>query len=257
MFAKKAHDLRSRDFPAAKLSAKAFRSPLPWFSSLYFYVGLRRDCPELLEEIIHLDPGGETESWIKAFSLSDILLAAYTTPYNVITKGVVRAAIGIAKIHSDVLAEKRWGLDTLPHIHILGLIQYLFKQRYGYEFLKNAMPDAVQEIVLSDEELETAKAYAIFFISNAYKELGGKDNFDFLLVDELKPLPLPIQVYLTAAAPTFRGKAKRSANTRSACWKTNIRSDPKLQNYVTGLFERPASSVRDGEQKRLAGKKIF
>jgi NACHT domain len=253
LFAKKALDQRSAQFPATKITHKAF-SPY-WFNSLYFYVGLRRDCEDLLAEVIDLEPQGETESWIKAFSLSDVMLAAYTTPYNVIIKGIVQAALGVAKIHGDVLAGKSaWGLDALPHIHILGLMQYLFKQRYAYEFLQKAMPDAVQEIMLSTEGKDT-KAYAVFFISMAYKKLGGKDNFDFLLTDDLKPLPMPLQIYLTAAAHEMQGKSK-ALRKHEKRMLDSIRSDPKLRLYATGLFEKPASALRDPQPtKRLQDKK--
>jgi hypothetical protein len=252
LFAKKAHDQRSTQFPAAKLSHKAF-SPY-WFNSLYFYVGLRRDCPELLAEIIELEPENETEDWIKAFSLSDLMLAAYTTPYDVITRGIVRSAVSVAKIHSNVISgHSAWGLDALPQIHILGLMQYIFKQRHAYEFLQKAMPDAVQEIILSTETRDT-KAYAIFFLSMAYKKLGGKDNFDFLLTDELKPLPLPLQVYLTASAHEMQGKSK-ALRKHEKRMLDSIKSDPKLRSYVNALFERPASSLHATHAKKALGNK--
>jgi NACHT domain len=240
LFAKKVHEQRSHKFPSMHLAEKAF-TPY-WVNTLYFYVGLQPDCPDLLKEIIELDPGNETAAWIKTFYLADMLLAAYTTPYNVITEGVKTAALHATELYFKIISgESLWGLDELPEIHILGLLQYFFKQRYAYEFLQNAIPEAVQEIALSNES-SNKKGFAIFFLSMTYKQLGGKDNFDFLLTDELKPLPMPIQVFLASAAHEMKGKSKLLRRHEKRILD-GLKKDPKLRNYVKGLFERPARSV--------------
>lgn len=240
LFAKKAYEQRSKNFPQRNLSANAFHPY--WTTPLYFYVGLQRDCPALLNEIIDLVPDNEGKELIKVLTTADLLLAAYSTPYKIITRGVATAALDLAKMHARIVSGgSTFGLDQLPPIQLLAVLQYIFSRRYAYKFLLQAIPEAVLDILMSSETREI-KAYAIFFLSHAYKELDGKDSFDFLLTDELKPLPFPIEVFMTVAAKDLETKSKALRKHLKHVME-GIRANGKLKAQLAYLFERPVHTI--------------
>ena len=64
-----------------------------WINIFFFYLGLRKDCPAELRAIHSMAPSTELRAWIKVINLSNYLLAAYTTPYEVIVEGVEAAVV--------------------------------------------------------------------------------------------------------------------------------------------------------------------
>ena len=70
-----------------------------WMNTFFFYLGLRKDCPNELQAIFEMPMVSEQEEWLKIISLSNYLLAAYTTPYEVIEEGVRNVAVAAAELY--------------------------------------------------------------------------------------------------------------------------------------------------------------
>lgn len=188
--------------------------------------------------------------WLKTFTLSDFLLAGYATPYQVITHGIEEAALSLSRIYRDVTAgiNAQLELDKMPQMQLLWLMQYFFKHRYGYPFFENAIPNAVETIVLSSQDKDI-KAFAVFFLSVAYKELGGKDNFDFLLSEELSPLPLPIDLALGLEAKGLKAKSKALKRYEKHL-RDNLQRDPKTRKLIDDLFYKPITQPAASKRHR-------
>lgn len=237
----------------AKITPKAFEPY--WINSVFFYIGLQRDCPELLTELIDIEPTDDLRLGIKTFTLSDFLLAGYATPYHVIIRGVKQSALTLAQIFKTLVSGKAdLGLEGMPAMQALWIVQYCFKHRYGYAFFEKAIPEAVQEVVLSDADKDV-KAFAVFFLSVAYKELGGRDNFDFLLTDELQPLPLHINMALLSESANLKAKSKLFIRHEKH-FRESMRRDPKLRKVTEDLFYRPLrlAEVAAGKDNGKQGK---
>ena len=69
-----------------------------WMNTFFFYLGLRKDCPRDLQAIFKMPTDSELEEWLKIMSVSDYLLAAYTTPYQVVEEGVRNVAVTAAEL---------------------------------------------------------------------------------------------------------------------------------------------------------------
>ena len=88
---------KSSDREALDIDERAFA--VYWSNVFFFYMGLRKDSPDELKAILNLSPLSEPETWMKVINLSTYLLAAYTTPYEVITQGVKAAVVSAAELY--------------------------------------------------------------------------------------------------------------------------------------------------------------
>ena len=77
-----------------------------WMNTFFFYLGLRKDCPNELQEICEMTTGSELEEWLKIINVSNYLLAAYTTPYQVIEEGVRNVAVTAAELYRKVVTQR-------------------------------------------------------------------------------------------------------------------------------------------------------
>ena len=78
-----------------------------WMNMFFFYLGLRKDCPTDLQAIFEIPTGSELEEWLKIISVSDslLLLAAYTTPYQVVEEGVLNVALTAAELYRKIVTQ--------------------------------------------------------------------------------------------------------------------------------------------------------
>ena len=134
-----------------------------WMNTFFFYLGLRKDCPDELSAIIKMQTESELEEWLKIFNISNYLLAAYTTPYRIIERGVRDVVVTAAKLYRKIVTQgsKMW-FGGMPRMHLLYLLQMFMRQGYSYSFFSKAIEDAalrIDESALDDE----TKAYALFF----------------------------------------------------------------------------------------------
>ena len=77
-----------------------------WMNTFFFYLGIRKDCPEVLRDIINLTPSKGNERWLKIFNLGNYLMAAYTSPYQVISDGFTQLMLEAAELYKDIASKK-------------------------------------------------------------------------------------------------------------------------------------------------------
>ena len=225
-----------------------------WMNMFFFYLGLRKDCPNDLRAIIDMPTSSEVEDWLKIVNMSNYLLAAYATPYRVIEDGVRDMAVTAANLYRKIVAQgsETW-LSVLPQMHLLYLLQMFIRQGYSYSFFAKAIEDAALRI--DDSTLEdTTKAYALFFLNVAYIDIGSGENgetFDFMLKRVRKALPVDLQL---ALGHEGKGTTERTALMRKQD-KHLRRVLPRgsaLEVLKTDLYERPVNAVvKQASNKRL------
>ena len=118
-----------------------------WSNIFFFHLGLRKDCPEELRAIFNISSLTELQVWMKVINLSNYLLAAYTTPYQVISEGVKIAAVSAADLYLAVCTQGSEGpFGKLSKMHVLYIFQRIVRQGYSFSFLEKAIEDAALEI---------------------------------------------------------------------------------------------------------------
>jgi hypothetical protein len=235
-YAKDAH--RNTTFPLEQRALSLY-----WMNTVFFYLGLLKDCPELLDKIESLTPTNELETWIKLVNLSNYLLAGYASPYEVIERGIHDVFLGASHLFLEIATRKtESAFASLSHMHLLWLIQMVMRDSYSYDFFKAAFESAALQIDASNEP-DDVKAVAIFLLNVAYIDIAEDETFDVLL--ERFKGTLPIDVSLA-----IRHEAKDS-QSRTALVKKRIRllkrvldDSPQAKARVKELYERPIAQLK-------------
>ena len=230
-----------------------------WMNTVFFYLGLRKDCPDDLRAIIGMPTGSESEEWLKVLNVSNYLLAAYTTPYEVIEEGVRNVALTAAQLYRKIVTQgsETW-FSCLPQMHVLYFLQMFIRQGYSYSFFTKAIENAALYIDDSSLDDET-KAYALFFLNVAYIDIGNGgsgETFDFMLERVQKNLPVDLQLAL--------GHEGKKAKERTALMRKQDRHlrrvlprGKALDMFNRDLYERPVNAVieESSRPKRNQGEK--
>lgn len=242
-FAEYFYALGVQDKPI-NLEEKAFN--LYWANTVFFYLGLKRDCPDLLKTLIDIKPASESERWLRVINLGNYFLSAHASPYNIISEGVTQVAIDAAYLFDDVIENKIESFfSKLPHMHVLYMMQYLIREGYSYDFFKTSIEESALRINDSNHP-EKIKAYAIFLLNVAYIDMGETDSFDFLLEDYSKSLPLDLS--LAIAHETERIEAKTALfKKHDAKIRKLIKRSSSLKAYIDELYNTPLKELQEKE----------
>ena len=215
-----------------------------WMNTFFFYFGLRKDCPDDLLATFEMPTESESEEWRKIIHLSNYLLAAYTTPYHVVEKGVRHIAVTAAELYQKIIKEgSETSFSNLPRMHLLFLLQLFIRKGYSYAFFKNAIEDAALRIDDSLLDNET-KAYALFFLNVAYIDIPNDKNetFDFMLSRIKDALPVDLQLALGHEGKNIKERTKLMRKQDRRLRRMRPRGNaPNV--WMKNLYERPISDV--------------
>lgn len=218
------------------LEERAFH--LYWMNTIFFYLGILKDCPGVLNELIELSPTREAERWFKVINMANYMLAAYASPYRVITDGITKTAIETANLFKDIVCSRIDSpFEGFSHMSLLFLMQLLVRDSYSYEFFKNAIEEAALKIDGGQFEEDT-KAYALFFLNVAYIDLGGEETFDFLLKSHSTNLPidLALAIHHESSRVKERTTLMRKQDRRV---KHLLKGNAVLKANITKMYEQP------------------
>ena len=225
-----------------------------WINTFFFYLGLRKDCPNELQAIFKMPAGSELEEWLKIMTVSNYLLAAYTTPYQVVAEGVRNVAVTAAELYRKIVTQgsEMW-FSSLPQMHLLYLLQMFIREGYSYPFFAKAIEDAALRIDDASLEDET-KAYALFFLNVAYIDIGKGETFDFMLRRIQKALPVDLQFALGHESKKIKERTalmrKQDRRLRRILPRGNA-----LNMFMKNLYERPVDAVVQQSLKAQKKKK--
>ena len=213
-----------------------------WINTFFFYFGLRKDCPNDLQAIFEMPTGSELEEWLKIMSTSNYLLAAYTTPYQVIEEGIRNVAVTAAELYRKIVTQgsEMW-FSGLPRMHLLYLLQMFIREGYSYPFFAKAFEDAALRIDDSSLENET-KAYALFFLNVAYVDIGEGETFDFMLTRIQKDLPVDLQLALRHEGKNVKERSKLMRK-QDRHLRRVLPHGHNLKMFMKSLYERPLNTV--------------
>jgi hypothetical protein len=236
----KAHDLH--------VDGRAFQ--LYWMNVFYFYLGLLKDAPSVLQELIALKPESEGEKWLKVFNMSNFFMAAYLTPYDVIAQGVGRIMEEAAELYGDVISGKTGSpFSKISRMHFLFIFQFLMRHGYSYSFFVPALESAALSIDEGRLDEET-KAYALFFLNVAYIDTGIGKSFDFLLKEHAGKLPLDLVLAYNHESENLKERSAlmKKQDKRIKRW---LKQNKELQRTVEQLYQNPIKELTK-EVKKLS-----
>jgi NACHT domain len=213
-----------------------------WMNTFFFYIGLKKDIPEVIEEITNLTPNDAREELLKIINMPNFLMAAYTSPYEVITKGVTKSIVETAQIYERLTnGSLNIGLSRLPRMHLLWLFQTIIRENYSYEFFIPALEESSLRIL--EENLDdSTKMYALFFLNVAYIDSGAGKSFDFLLKDFSKSLPLDILLAYNHESKSIKNKSDLMKKQNKRIKKV-LGGSKDLGTEIQKLYENPIGEM--------------
>ena len=212
---------------------------LQWKNIYFFYIGLHKDCEEILREILALPIESEEEKFTKVINMADYYLAAFTTPYKIVESSLSNLVKDFTDVYFAIITNK---LDTLlnnlPEMLILEFFQVLFRQSYSYEFFLKALEASIIDLITDDKIDNEYKAYALFFISVVFRDLEKENPFDGLIQELQNSLPLPIKFGLLYEAKHIPHQSKLLRKIEKKIMR-ELRKNPSLREYAKQLHEIP------------------
>lgn len=226
------HDLR--------VDARVFQPY--WSTSYFFYIGLTRDCPDLLEEVLRQETSDELERLFKIVNVANYLLAGFASPYDVVRGGVAQMASEYASYYLAI-ARKRIEspLSAMPTMPLLWLFQYMFRDAYAYAFFGEAIESAALEIEDADKPDEE-KAFATFFLNVALIESGATDSLDFLL-QRFESLPFELQLACRFEGENLKSKTRLMRKQDKRLGKA-LRDHSGARDLLRSLIDLPIRNLK-------------
>lgn len=165
-----------------------------WSNIYYFYIGLRKDCPDTLDEIMRLEPSSEDEEWGRIFFAGQYFLAGFLTPYEVVKDYLPTVFIKAATLYWNISRGKiTSAVQDFPPIVVFTLLQTIFREYYSYEYFRNSLSDVYLK-VLDSEEDDEIKFYAIYLIGVVAYDLKEFDILKHLILDFGNKTPFEVQL---------------------------------------------------------------
>lgn len=230
--------LKSRDF---LIDDRAFK--LYWSNIFYFYVGILKDCPDVIDALIELAPKTEGAKAMRIFNMANFLLAGFATPYENIENGIRSVMVGAAEYYDEIQTGKiKSPLRSCSEMQLLWMFQLIVRNCYSYSFFLSAIENAALHIGTDPKLPDKIKAYALFFLNVTYIETGGKDGFDFILKDYAKLLPLSVQIGISTEAKKLDTKTALMKRQDKAI-RNSLKNSRQMHALVGSMYERPLSHI--------------
>ncbi len=213
-----------------------------WATSYFFYIGLKRDCPEILEAINNISFTDESYRILKVFHDGNFLLAAYLTPYEIIKKLVMDSFRNAAEIYFDsTSSESKSQLKKLTPVQLLCIITKTMCDRFGYEFFTDALRESAYE-VYTHPRLSKLQFIELFLLNSVRVSLGQSDSYDTMIEDYGKNIPIQIQIGMVEHADDNKISSV-TVNKYIKSFMKNMKSNHNFHNAVIDLYKKPADII--------------
>lgn len=215
---------------------------LYWSTSYFFYLGLRRDCPELLEALNNISFSDERFEILKIFSHGSFLLAAYLTPYRVIQESVENSFSQAARLYEDIVkARIDSPLSQLSNIQLLCIFTKLLCDNFSYEYFIPALENRSEDIATSPS-LDERDFVELFLIDSVLVTLKKDRAYDKLIQDHGKLIPPAIKVGIMEhsndennGSPIVKKFVKN--------FQKNIKNNKSLSQHLINMYNLPSVTL--------------
>ena len=200
---------------------------------LYFYVGAKKDCSDLIQKISDICPQSESTMMMKFINMSNILLASYLTEYNYIEDAIQKLFMDLSTHLEKVFNKEKTDsiFSQLSIMEILWMMKIISGVEYGRPFFKAAIENNLIEIEGIKNVSSASKSMALFFLNVACREVGCDDIFS----DMIKKMGNNI--------PDYVGLAIKHESDFMEAFNMNV--DDGVKKYKKSIKRRVSKSVKE------------
>ena len=206
-----------------------------WATILFFYVGLKKDCPSLLEKIDSIRPQHESGKFMKAVNMTNILLAGYATPYECIQKIIQNTFIDTSEYIENILNGETVIFEKHSVMRTLCFFRIMMDYEYSRPFFKQAIEDSL--IKIEDLNIDdNVKATSLFLLDIVYRSLGGENIFERMIKKPNYRVPVHIQLAVDHETDHIKrlggGLKKYKRTIKKTLW------DTKQKDSINDLYAK-------------------
>ena len=213
-----------------------------WTTSYFFYIGLKRDCPDILNAINTMPITSEYYRFLKIFHNGNFLLAAYLTPYETIKESVCDSFRNAAELYIQTISsESQNPLRKFPPIQLLCIFTKILCNTFGYEFFSEALKESAYE-AYTHHNLSDLQYVELFLLNSVRITLGQPDSYDTMIENYGKHIPIQIQAGMVEHAEDNKinsGIVKKYTKN----FMKNVKNNRSFQQVVLDLYNTSADAV--------------
>lgn len=148
-----------------------------WQNSYFFFFGLVKDSSELLKKLSDITFDNYGLQILQVIANSELLLAAYLTPYSNIKKQVEfsleTAAASVLEMIEDPEQVKHLNSLNMSKFDMLMLVTVIVSKCYNYDFYEKALSDIGEDVLKTKNNFSDVQWLKIFFVTST---LAGRGN---------------------------------------------------------------------------------
>jgi hypothetical protein len=216
---------------------------LYWSTIFFFWIGLKKDCPNELIKFADVAPSQERTSLLKIINFGNILLAGYESTNDSIEYSIERVFTEASDFLIDIISGKiKSRLSVFSEMQLTALFRQLMSESYGYEFFSNAISLAMISVSENRELSERQKVTTLFMLDTAQASPIDDKLFDNIANSTLiGHAPLSIQLAIQHEA-----KDRKVHNIHIRKVQRNIKkmlSDRAAKALIKTIYERPVNKL--------------
>jgi hypothetical protein len=217
-----------------------------WATSYFFYFGLKRDCPELIEAINNISFTTYSSRLFRIFHNGSFLLASYLTPYNIISEAVKISIRDASLLYDDIISKRIDSpLQALSQVQLLCIITQLLINSFGYEYFKPALNEHALDLFSNPNLDETNTGLVELFMTNSIlASLSNGKAFDTMITDYKNKIPLALQVAILVENQKLNGSGSSTITRYAKQIQKIIKSNININRGVIELCEKPIDRAK-------------
>lgn len=208
-----------------------------WCTVFFFFVGIKRDCPELIDAITNVETVCSQQRITRIFQTGQYLLAGHLTPYKNIKNSLKKTY----RLAAELLQEGLDGdspLSSLPPMQLIYILCHGISNTYGYDYFDDAIQEAILENLVSGTSKQ--EVLELFLLCTTAAFLGKNNAFDDLIKQHGKELPETLKLGIQHLNDDFSLNSEITEKYIRKL-KKNFRARKNMHELVVQLYETPIS----------------
>ncbi|MDR6578215.1 NACHT domain-containing protein [Pseudomonas extremaustralis] len=209
-----------------------------WCTVFFFFIGIKRDCPELIDAIVNVETTTPQQEITRIFQTAQYLLAGHLTPYKNIKEAMQKTIGHAAKLLHEGL-QGNSPLSSLPPMQLIYLLSYGVCNAYGYDYFSDAIQDSILERL--GDPLSEVELIELFLLSSTSAFLGKNNGFEGLINEYGKDLPETLRLGIKHFNSDFSLKSDVTKKYVKKLDK-NFSSRRNMHDLIIQLYDTPISN---------------
>ena len=211
----------------------------------FFYLGLEKDCPEILTGLAEYRPINDKETILKLINFGNMILAGYKTKNSAINHAVKSAFEQIAELFISLTkGEDNSVLSRFSEMQILSLLKHVVVDSYGYEFFENPLKEAMISVSNDTNIDDDTAAVMLFLLNAAQKTQDSECWFESLASARFKNQPLRLSIQLAVSHESKSSKISNKHIIKIQKGMKTYRGRPSARDHISKLYNLPVNKIK-------------